>query len=47
MNNGRIIEQGSHNELIQLRKEYAAMVNSALLKTEDDTKEYVLPIYLL
>ncbi|XP_076163958.1 ATP-binding cassette sub-family C member 5-like isoform X3 [Ptiloglossa arizonensis] len=39
MNNGRIIEQGSHNELIQLRKEYAAMVNSALLKTEDDTKE--------
>ena len=41
MHKGRIIEQGTHNELMQLNKEYATMVNSALLKTKNDTKEYV------
>ncbi|XP_043249230.1 multidrug resistance-associated protein 5-like isoform X1 [Colletes gigas] len=39
MNNGSIVEQGTHNELMQLKKEYAAMVNNALFETEDNTKE--------
>ncbi|XP_076278986.1 ATP-binding cassette sub-family C member 5-like isoform X3 [Lasioglossum baleicum] len=39
LSNGRIIEQGSHDELMQLNKEYTAMVHSSLLKTEDNTKE--------
>ncbi|XP_076642872.1 ATP-binding cassette sub-family C member 5-like isoform X3 [Halictus rubicundus] len=39
LSNGRIIEQGSHDELMQLNKEYTAMVHSSLLKTEDNPKE--------
>ncbi|XP_076753800.1 ATP-binding cassette sub-family C member 5-like isoform X3 [Xylocopa sonorina] len=31
---GRIIEQGTHDELMQLNKEYASMVESTSLKTE-------------
>ncbi|XP_026672772.1 sodium leak channel non-selective protein [Ceratina calcarata] len=34
---GRIAEQGTHDELMQLNKEYAAMMNSALLKTKNDS----------
>ena len=41
MHKGRIVEQGTHNELMQLNREYATMVNSALLKTRNDTEEYV------
>ncbi|XP_053972249.1 ATP-binding cassette sub-family C member 5-like isoform X1 [Hylaeus volcanicus] len=39
MKNGKIVEQGTHDELIQLKKEYVTMVNSALLETHGDTKE--------
>lgn len=38
MHKGRIVEQGTHDELMQLNKEYATMVDSALLKTEIDSK---------
>ncbi|XP_076234372.1 ATP-binding cassette sub-family C member 5-like [Calliopsis andreniformis] len=38
MNNGKIVEEGTHDELMHLNKEYTAMVNSALLKTKDDAK---------
>ncbi|CAL7952042.1 unnamed protein product [Xylocopa violacea] len=34
---GRIIEQGTHDELMQLNKEYASMVASASLKTEKES----------
>ncbi|KZC10716.1 Multidrug resistance-associated protein 5, partial [Dufourea novaeangliae] len=39
MSNGKIIEQGTHDELMEINKEYTVMVNSSLLKTEDDGKE--------
>ncbi|OAD53879.1 Multidrug resistance-associated protein 5, partial [Eufriesea mexicana] len=42
MHKGSIVEQGTHNELMQLNKEYAAMVNSALLKMEDDAKNEIV-----
>lgn len=41
MHKGRIVEQGTHDELIQLNKEYAGMVNTTLFKTEYDPKKYV------
>ncbi|XP_043795027.1 multidrug resistance-associated protein 5-like isoform X5 [Apis laboriosa] len=45
MHKGRIVEQGTHDELMQLNKEYATMVDSALLKTDIDSKyEIVIPI---
>lgn len=40
MHKGRIVEQGTHDELIKLNREYAAMVNSALLKTKNSSTEY-------
>ncbi|XP_078051143.1 ATP-binding cassette sub-family C member 5-like isoform X2 [Augochlora pura] len=39
LSNGKIVEQGTHDELMQLNKEYTAMVNSTLLNTDDNTKE--------
>ncbi|XP_043596465.1 multidrug resistance-associated protein 5-like isoform X4 [Bombus pyrosoma] len=39
MHKGRIVEQGTHDELIKLNREYAAMVNSALLKTKNSSKD--------
>ncbi|XP_061939322.1 ATP-binding cassette sub-family C member 5 isoform X6 [Apis cerana] len=45
MHKGRIVEQGTHDELMQLNKEYATMAHSALLKTEIDSKyEIAIPI---
>ncbi|XP_043520961.1 multidrug resistance-associated protein 5-like isoform X6 [Frieseomelitta varia] len=41
MHKGRIVEQGTHNELMQLNREYATMVNSALLKTRNDTEDRI------
>ncbi|XP_076687192.1 ATP-binding cassette sub-family C member 5-like isoform X2 [Andrena cerasifolii] len=35
MNSGKIVEEGTHDELMEINKEYTAMVNSALLTTED------------
>lgn len=40
MHKGRIVEQGTHDELIKLNREYAAMVNSVLLKTKNSSTEY-------
>lgn len=42
MNKGRIVEQGTHDELMQLNREYTAMVNSTVLKMEDNSKEYAM-----
>ncbi|XP_012144503.1 ATP-binding cassette sub-family C member 5 isoform X3 [Megachile rotundata] len=39
MNKGRIVEQGTHDELMHLNGEYATMVNSAVLKTENNMKD--------
>ncbi|XP_050485106.1 ATP-binding cassette sub-family C member 5-like isoform X2 [Bombus huntii] len=39
MHKGRIVEQGTHDELIKLNREYAAMVNSALLKTKNSSTD--------
>lgn len=40
MNSGKIVEEGTHDELMEISTEYTAMVNSALLTTEDDEKRY-------
>lgn len=36
MNSGQIVEHGTHDELIQLNKEYALMVNSAALEIQNN-----------
>ena len=43
MNSGKIVEEGTHDELMEMNKEYTAMVNSALLTTEDDEKKVRTP----
>jgi len=41
MNAGKIIEHGTHEELMRLDKEYASMVKNSTIATEDNLSAYV------
>lgn len=41
MSEGRIVEHGTHEDLMRLDREYASMVKSSIIAAEENTSAYV------
>lgn len=41
MSTGKIVEHGTHEDLMRLDREYASMVKSSIIAVEDNLSSYV------